>query len=125
MFMGVLMYCEGVSVKIPVASYSDQQKRATTLCSSQSSLFRILSTSCMKLSPEINLSRKKQQPTPNRNPLHILSTTPNQPNPHNSSPLARIITCHIVRGLILHHGAPVQFSRCTYFQVYEEVRCKP
>jgi hypothetical protein len=46
------------------ASYSVQQKRATTLRSSQSSLFRNLSISCMNLSPEINFSRKKQQQHP-------------------------------------------------------------
>jgi hypothetical protein len=50
-------------IEAGVASYSDQQKRATTLRSSQSSLFRNLSISCMNFSPEINLSRKKQQPT--------------------------------------------------------------
>jgi hypothetical protein len=56
-----------------------------------------LSIACMNLSPEINLSRKKQQqPAPNRNPLYILSTMPHQPSPHNSSPLARIITRHMV-----------------------------
>jgi hypothetical protein len=49
--------------RLYVASYSDQQKRATILISSQNSLFRNLSTSCMNLTPEINLSRKKQQPT--------------------------------------------------------------
>jgi hypothetical protein len=70
----------------------------------KSSLFRNLSTSCMNLSPEINLSRKKQQqPTPNHNPLYILSTTPHQPSPRNSSPLARIITCHMVRSCIMVH----------------------
>jgi hypothetical protein len=58
----------------------------------------------MNLSPEINLSRQKQQPTcPNHNPLYILSTTPHQPSPRNSSPLARIITHHTVRSCIMVH----------------------
>jgi hypothetical protein len=90
-----------------VASDSDQQKGMATLHSSQSSLFRDLSISCMNLSPEIYLFRKKQQPAPNRNPLYIVSTTPHQPSPRNSSPLAKIITCHMV----LHHGAPAQFTQ--------------
>jgi hypothetical protein len=34
--------------------------------------------------------------TTNRNPLYNLSTTPHQPSPLKSSPLARVITRHMV-----------------------------
>ena len=68
-----------------VASVSDQQKRATTQRSSQSSLFRNLST-----------CKQESLLAPNRNPLYNPSTTPHQPSPRNSSPLARIITRHMV-----------------------------
>ena len=75
-----------------VASVSDQQKRATTQRSSQSSLFRNLST-----------CKQESLLAPNRNPLYNPSTTPHQPSPRNSSPLARIITRHMVRSCIMVH----------------------
>jgi hypothetical protein len=39
----------------------------------------------------------------NHNPLYNPSTTPHQPSPRNSSPLARIITHHMVRSCIMVH----------------------
>jgi hypothetical protein len=40
---------------------------------------------------------------PNRNPLYNPSTMPHQPSPRNSSPLARIITRHMVQSCIMVH----------------------
>jgi hypothetical protein len=107
-----------------VASYSDQQKRATTLRSSQSSLFRNLSTSCMNLSPEINLSRKKttathqiaipyisSQPCP-ISPVHVTAVHWPESSLDIWSDLASWCTCAVLT------------MDAAYFQVYEEVRCK-
>ena len=88
-------------IQQPIASNSDQQKGRMTQCSSQSSLFRNLSTSCMNLS--LGIVSCVCISAPNCNPLYILSTTPHQPSPHNSSPLARIITHHMVWSCIMVH----------------------
>jgi hypothetical protein len=42
-------------------------------------------------------------PAPNSNPLYNPSTTPHQLSSRNSSPLARIITRHMVRSCIMVH----------------------
>jgi hypothetical protein len=42
-------------------------------------------------------------PALNRNPLYNPSTMPYQPTPRNSSPLARIIACHMVQFCITVH----------------------
>jgi hypothetical protein len=47
------------------------------------------------LSAGISL-QESLSPAPNCNPLYNPSTTPHQPSPRNSSPLARIITHHMV-----------------------------
>jgi hypothetical protein len=93
------------------------RKEQMTQHSSQSSLFRNLST-CMQenLSAGISLA-------PNCNPLYNSSTMPHQPSPRNSSPLARIIICHMVRSCIMIHLCSSTSGRCL-IRVYEEVRCK-
>jgi hypothetical protein len=53
------------------------------------------------LSRNQSLQEKTTQPAPNCNPLYNFSTMPHQPSPHNSSPLARIITRHMVRSCIM------------------------
>ena len=47
----------------------------------------------------------------NCNPLYNPSTTPHQPSPHNSSPLARIITCHMVQSCIMVHLCSSHYGR--------------
>jgi hypothetical protein len=46
---------------------------------------------------------KKIPLAPNHNPLYDPSIMPHQPSPHNSSPLARIITHHMIRSCIMVH----------------------
>jgi hypothetical protein len=101
--------------RLAVASDSNHKKRATTQCSSQSSLFRNLST-CMQenLSAGISLA-------PNCNPLYNPSTTPHQPSPLNSSLLSRIIIRHMVRSCIMVH---LHSSPSGCIRVYEHFRCK-
>jgi hypothetical protein len=65
---------------ILVASVSDQQKRATTQHSSQSSLLRNFST----------CKQESSSPAPNRNPLYNPSTMFHQPSLHNLSSLSFI-----------------------------------
>lgn len=72
---------------------------------------------------EKNLSSRNLSLAPNHNPLYNPTTTPHQPSPRNSSPLARIITCHMVRFCIMVHlcSSPSGYG---LIRVYKEVRCK-
>jgi hypothetical protein len=108
-----------------VASNSNQQKRSTTLCSSQSSLFRNLSTSCMNLSPEINLCSKKTTTT-NPPPIAIPYISS---QPHSISPV-HITAVHWPESSLLIWSnlaswctSAVLTMDVAYFQVYQEVRC--
>jgi hypothetical protein len=92
-----------------VASVSNQQKRVTTQRSSQSSLFRNLST-----------CKQESLLAPNRNPLYNPSTTPHQPSPCNLSSLAFIKWPDLASWC----ACAALTMDVAYFQVYEEVRCK-
>ena len=57
----------------------------------------------ISLQKSISLGINNNQPALNCNPLYNLSTMLHQPSPCNSSPLARIITRHMVWSCIMVH----------------------
>jgi hypothetical protein len=102
------------------------RKEATTLRSSQSSWFRNLSISCMNLSPEINLSRKKTTTT-NPPPIAIpyISSQPRPISPVHVTavhwPASSLVIWSDLASWCTCAVHPVDVA---YFQVYEEVKCK-
>ena len=97
-----------VCVCVCVASVSDQQKRATTQRSSQSSLFRNLST-CKQESLSVL----------DHNPLYIPSNMPHQPSPSNLTSLAFVKWPDLASWC----ACAALTMDVAYFRVYEEVRC--
>ena len=114
------------SYKMSVTSYSNQQKRTTTLCSSQSSLFIQEPLNIMHES----LSRKSISPGKNiHNPPPIaIPYISSQPRP--ISPV-HITAVHWPESSLIIWSDLASWCTCAvltmdaaYFQVYEEVRCK-